>query len=255
LLSSTPRDLFSETMNVGKLFVLLWFSPTIAFRQTGLCYDQGRVVSQHSFSPTTVLSAKKSKKSGIKPPNQRTAPSSGFGGAAKVQCPCGAQGTGATFDRCCRRLHSSESVFGSAPAEAVVRARYSAFARRNADFLMGSTHPLNKQHWRPDFATWKKDILINCYDNFELTQCNILREEYHGEKGSPEEKATVEFEATMTHATSKEQTFFCETSTFQRAGTHIMGGGWLYLNGVIDKSNEVTMPSTTHMGDDFVNNE
>jgi len=236
-------------MNVGKFFVLLWFSPTVAFRQTGLCHNQGPVVSQHSFS----LSAKKSKKSGK--PNQRTAPSSGFGGAAKVQCPCGAQGTGATFDRCCRRLHSSESVFGSAPAEAVVRARYSAFARRNADFLMGSTHPRNKQHWRPDFAAWKKDILINCYDNFELTQCNILQEAYHGVSGSLEETATVEFEATMTHVTSKEQTFFCETSTLQRGGTHIMGGGWLYLNGVIDKSNEVTMPSTTHMGDDFVNNE
>ena len=56
-----------------------------------------------------------------------TRPSSGFGGAAAEECPCG---SGESYSKCCLRLHKSKEVFGNATAEEVVRARYSAYAKR-----------------------------------------------------------------------------------------------------------------------------
>ena len=57
----------------------------------------------------------------------RTQSASGFGGAAVIPCPCG---SGEPYNKCCGRLHSNAKVYGDASAEEVVRARYSAYAKR-----------------------------------------------------------------------------------------------------------------------------
>lgn len=72
---------------------------------------------------------------------------------------------------------------------------------------------------------------INCYDNFELTKCEILSEEYEGV--GDKEVATVKFVANMVQSDSRERTSFMEASTFERAGTQIRNGAWLYKHGVI----------------------
>ena len=72
----------------------------------------------------------------------------------------------------------------------------------------------------------------NCYDKFELTNCEILSESYKG--GGDEEVATVQFVAQMTQLDSRERTAFMETSTFERAGKHVRGGAWLYRDGVVE---------------------
>ena len=71
---------------------------------------------------------------------------------------------------------------------------------------------------------------MNCYDNFELTSCEILNESYDDD----ERVATVQFVANMIQVDSRERTAFMETSTFERGGEHIRGGAWLYLNGEIE---------------------
>jgi uncharacterized protein YchJ len=71
----------------------------------------------------------------------------------------------------------------------------------------------------------------NCYDNFELTSCEILNESYEGEGDA--EVATVQFVANMIQVDSKERTAFMETSTFERGGDHIRDGAWLYRDGEI----------------------
>lgn len=63
---------------------------------------------------------------------------------------------------------------------------------------------------------------INCYDNFELTKCDILSETYDRE--GDHEFATVAFVANMIQLDSREQTAFMETSLFERAGKHIQNG-------------------------------
>lgn len=99
---------------------------------------------------------------------------------------------------------------------------------------------------------------MNCYDNFELTSCEIIDESYEGE--GEKEIAKVKFVAKMIQVDSRcertmlfahvwifcvlfsspfpqllrEKTAFMETSKFERAGKHIANGAWLYLEGVIE---------------------
>jgi SEC-C motif-containing protein len=106
--------------------------------------------------------------------------------------------------KCCGKLHSDPAAYASATAEQVVRARYSAYAKREVDFIVGSTHPLNK-NFISDIEHWKETIRMNCYDNFELNSCEILDETYEGE--GDDQIAKVKFVAKMvscTHTSYKE---------------------------------------------------
>jgi len=184
---------------------------------------------------TTALFAKKSskkKRGGRNTPGQRTASASGFGGAAVEDCPCG---SGLGYMKCCGKIHKDPEAYAKATAEQVVRARYSAYAKREVDFIVGSTHPLNKD-FMTDIEHWKETIRTNCYDNFELKSCKILSESYEGE--GDKEIGKVKFVATMTQVDSREKTAFMETSKFERAGKHIRGGAWLYKSGEIESPDE-----------------
>ena len=71
----------------------------------------------------------------------------------------------------------------------------------------------------------------NCYDNFELTKCDIINESYEGE--GTNEIALVKFVAKLVQVDSREKTSFMETSTFERAGKSIRNGAWLYKSGKV----------------------
>ena len=73
-------------------------------------------------SQVTPLFAKKKTKS-----NKAPAKGSSFGGAAMEPCPCGSE---ETYSKCCGKLHSDINAYKSATAEQVVRARYSAYAKK-----------------------------------------------------------------------------------------------------------------------------
>lgn len=133
--------------------------------------------------------------------------------------------------KCCGKLHKDAKSYASATAEHVVRARYSAYAKREVDFIIGSTHPLN-MNFMSDIEHWKEQINMNCYDNFELTSCEIVDETYEGE--GEKEVAKVKFIAKMTQVDSREKTAFMEISLFERAGKHIQNGAWLYKEGIIE---------------------
>ncbi|KAL7465637.1 hypothetical protein ACHAXS_005950 [Conticribra weissflogii] len=181
----------------------------------------------HSNQQKTFLHGKKSsKQKNVSSKKNKNASTAGFGGAAVAPCPCG---SGLVYMKCCRILH--KEGFADATAEQIVRARYSAYAKREVDFIVASTHPLNKA-FVADIEHWKETIRMNCYDNFELKSCEILEEVYEGE--GDEEIAKVKFVAKMTQVDSREKTAFMETSTFERAGKHIAGGAWLYKEGVIE---------------------
>jgi len=156
--------------------------------------------------------------------------------------------------KCCGKIHSDAAAFANANPEAVVRARYTAYAKREIDFIIGSTHPLNKD-FMTDIDHWKKTIATNCYDNFELKNCKILDETYGANEdgggdddtadtqsssssssntSSNSNVAKVTFVATMTQIDSREKTSFMETSTFERVGVHVRGGAWMYKSGVVE---------------------
>jgi hypothetical protein len=103
-----------------------------------------------SQSPTLYATKKKEKKRS----NYRKNSSGGFGGAAMESCPCG---SGETYAACCGKLHTDVNSYRIASPEQVVRARYSAYAKKRPDFLMASTHPLNK-NFDSDLTRWKDSI-------------------------------------------------------------------------------------------------
>lgn len=197
--------------------------------QTSSCLLSVRSINDGPLTslPLYAKKSSKKKKTGSNKKN-KYASTSGFGGAATAPCPCG---SGAGYVKCCGRLHKDAKAFSDATAEQVVRARYSAYAKREVEFIIGSTHPLNK-NFMSDIDHWKETIKMNCYDNFELTSCEIVDETYEGEGES--EIAKVKFIASMTQVDSREKTAFMETSTFERAGKHIANGAWLYKEGLIE---------------------
>ena len=86
---------------------------------------------------------------------KRTSSTSGFGGAAIEPCPCGSQ---LGYMKCCGLIHTNADAFANATPEQVVRARYSAYAKRNVDFIIGSTHPLNERNFMTDIDHWRETI-------------------------------------------------------------------------------------------------
>lgn len=116
-------------------------------------------------------------------------------------CPCGsAKG----YLACCGRLH------GGAPAdsaEALMRARYTAFARGNAAYLL--------QSWAPETRPESLDL----DQSATWTGLTVEAQETTGP-----DTATVRYTANWRHGRKKGKQ--SETSRFRRAGP-----GWVYVDG------------------------
>lgn len=67
-----------------------------------------------------------------------------------LACPCG---VGDDYQTCCGPIHQAGAGLG-ATAEQLMRARYSAYVRHDADFLMSSWH----EDTRPDGVTFDADL-------------------------------------------------------------------------------------------------
>lgn len=212
--------MFTSSLNFALLLVALSVAS-----QLSQSFTLRSLSSHRELLPQLRAKKSKQKKQVNKGTNQST---SGFGGAATTPCPCG---SGLGYMKCCGKLHKDADAYADAKPEQVVRARYSAYAKRDVDFIVGSTHPLNK-NFMSDIEHWKETIRTNCYDNFELNSCEIISETFEGE--GEKQFAKVQFVAKMTQVDSREKTAFMETSTFERAGKHIAKGAWLYKEGVIE---------------------
>mmetsp|Transcript_33516 Transcript_33516/g.81019 ORF Transcript_33516/g.81019 Transcript_33516/m.81019 type:complete len:255 (-) Transcript_33516:13-777(-) len=240
------RCIFFGLLARSSMLFIFGPSQTSAFIPSKLLTS---IVDGSSFtSPSSPLCAKKTSKQkksgGSSKKKNKYASTSGFGGAATAPCPCG---SGLGYAKCCGKLHRDASAYAAATAEQVVRARYSAYAKREVDFIVGSTHPLNKA-FVSDIDHWKETIRLNCYDNFELTSCEIVDESYEGE--GEQEMAKVKFVAKMIQVDSREKTAFMETSTFERAGKHIANGAWLYKEGEIETAPGMPEPEDEETEDE-----
>ena len=84
---------------------------------------------RHDSMKTQLFAKEKKKKRATRNTiGNRTQSASGFGGAAVSPCPCGSE---KGYMKCCGLLHSNADAYGKATAEEVVRARYSAYAKRH----------------------------------------------------------------------------------------------------------------------------
>ena len=97
-------------------------------------------------------------------------------------CPCG---SGLEYGACCAPLISGESR--AATAEALMRARYTAFAERRFQFLTDSLHPASRQdHDAAATRRWA--------ENSDWLNLEIQSTEAGGEEDS---EGVVEFVATF----------------------------------------------------------
>lgn len=125
-----------------------------------------------------------------------------------MKCPCGST---KNYSECCGLYHSGKAL--PPTAEALMRARYSAFVKNQMEFLRETTDPQTVH-------------LIDEEANKEWAECatflklEILKSEEKGTKG------TVEFKAFYT--VDDEDYIHHETSTFRK-----QAGEWFFKSGKI----------------------
>ncbi|PNW85648.1 hypothetical protein CHLRE_03g196350v5 [Chlamydomonas reinhardtii] len=123
--------------------------------------------------------------------------SAGFGFGKKGEankskdCPCG---SGSEYKACCERYHKSLTI--QAPtAEAVLRARFAAYAKKEWKYVVRSTHPDNPNHKGTVSAdgkvrtTFEEDVKVTMY-NFEFVKLSVLGQE----PGTKENEVVLDFQ-------------------------------------------------------------
>lgn len=134
-------------------------------------------------------------------------------------CLCG---SGKTYSDCCGHYHSGE--LSPPTAEALMRSRFTAYARRDIDYLLASWDP-GKRPLTIDFsketAEWQKLEIIGT------------------KKGEPKDsKGIVEFKAYYTQ--DGEDCFMHEISRFVKTGSR-----WLYLDGLVKAAGKLNAATDT----------
>jgi SEC-C motif-containing protein len=125
-------------------------------------------------------------------------------------CPCG---SGLAYAKCCEPYHLGEP----APTPlALMRSRYSGYARGLVDYIILTTHPQNHDAGKP-LDERKKEIEQFCKTT-EFKRLVILNDEEGESKGS------VTFTVFLLQA--GKEFFFTEKSAFEK-----IKGRWLYLGG------------------------
>jgi SEC-C motif-containing protein len=118
-------------------------------------------------------------------------------------CDCG---SGKTYLACCGRLHAGSPAVS---AEELMRARYTAYSRRDAFYLLKS--------WAPE----TRPLSLDLDPAQEWTGLRIERHETTGP-----DAAIVRFTAAWRNGKRKGR--LVETSRFRREGA-----GWVYIDGTV----------------------
>lgn len=127
--------------------------------------------------------------------------------ALRADCPCG---SGEPYDACCGRLHRGAAT--AATAEELMRSRYAAFARGEADYLLRTWHPRT----RPD------DLALD--DGSTWTGLTI---DAVVAGGPDDEDGEVAFTARWRTAAGRTGALVERSRFVRRAGR------WVYLDGVV----------------------
>ena len=109
-------------------------------------------------------------------------------------CPCGSK---KKYKQCCQKYHKGARC---KDALSLMKARYSAYATANANFIIQSTHPDNKEY-KEDHKSWKKEIETFSLENTFISLTIVKHE-------STEYEATVHFIAMFLDGKLEENSFF-----------------------------------------------
>lgn len=126
----------------------------------------------------------------------------------KNNCPCG---SGYNYKKCCKPYHDGSPA---PTAEALMRARYSAYKLAQEEYLFHTWHPGS----RP------KQISLGTEHTVDWTRLEIIRTE---EGGANDKKGVVEFKAF--YAVDGKTGYLHETSHFVKEDNQ-----WYYFDGDIE---------------------
>ncbi|WP_256462137.1 MULTISPECIES: YchJ family metal-binding protein [unclassified Mycolicibacterium] len=124
-----------------------------------------------------------------------------------MNCPCG---SGAGYDVCCEPLHDGRR--DAATAEELMRSRYAAYARGDADYVFRTWHPRT----RPTDVSIDADIV---WRGLEVTDTAA--------GGVDDDRGEVEF--TAHYEVDGRAAAMHERSQFERRA-----GRWFYTDGDVD---------------------
>ena len=136
-----------------------------------------------------------------------------------MDCPCG---SGLAYADCCEPVIAG--VRPALTAEALMRARYAAYARAEIDFLLSSLHPSARDgHDEKAVRDWA--------ENSRWLGLTILSTEAGGEQ---DDTGAVEFEATYAYGEEGRPRRHHERAEFTREG-----GAWFFIHGAPVKEKPV----------------
>lgn len=124
-------------------------------------------------------------------------------------CPCG---SGMGYGDCCAPLHLGKSK--ASTAEALMRSRYSAYAKHNADYLNRTHHP----------STLDEELKANLKDSFERCEWTGLKITGRKAGTANDNEGFVRFEASFTQ--ENKPYLLKEYSRFVKEN-----GCWFYIDG------------------------
>lgn len=128
-----------------------------------------------------------------------------------MKCPCGSE---LPYLKCCGRFHLGKDH--PKTCLELMKARYSAFATKNVDFLIKTTHSSHKDSAIP-LPKRRKELLASCVSS-QFQKLEIL--DYN------EKDSTVTFRVHVIHNGSPLS--FEEKSTFAKENNE-----WTYLKGEV----------------------
>jgi len=137
----------------------------------------------------------------------------------KPDATCGC-GSGRAYADCCKSAHDDGRA--NEP-EALARARYTAYAYRLPDFLIGTTDP-NGDEMEADVAKWRA-TLLNFMDDFCYDGLEVVSTEAVGEA-----EAVVKFRAEVAQKETLNLKVLVERATFTKDAS----GAWLYTRGDVE---------------------
>ncbi|EEQ15016.1 hypothetical protein yfred0001_1220 [Yersinia frederiksenii ATCC 33641] len=134
-----------------------------------------------------------------------------FGEILSEQCPCGSQ---LEYQKCCEPYILGEKI--AAKPAILMRSRYSAYVRKNADYLINTWHPeCNAQEWR--------DGITQSFTQTTWHGLTVIAES----AGADDNEAFVEFMARFTDENNLQIITMHERSRFLRINEH-----WYYIDGI-----------------------
>jgi SEC-C motif domain protein len=123
------------------------------------------------------------------------------------ECPCF---SGKKYKKCCRPYHEKQS---KPVPEALVRARFAAYALSNIDFIMETTHP-ESPHFNQNKNRWRAEL-----------EAYVIRNYFADLKILLVEEDRVSYEAALLEFRTSEHRYI-EDARFRQVDNK-----WLYFDG------------------------